>query len=154
MRIHFDSASDYFNFVFAREFRTRDKEDIFRGSSHSSLLERVGGVLTAPILWTGDKLWQNKPIFCVIVSVILIAAISFAIYPVATAAFFISIAPFLAKITPQIPRVAAFVLGEATVLGVGLRAIGRMSNEKLVKAWNQKKIFPVKFGTIDIWARA
>lgn len=159
MRIHFDSTADYFHFVFAREFRTSDAEaKLFDGSVHPSLsgrigvfLERVGGVLTAPILWTGDKLWQNKPIFCIVITAILIAAISYAIFPAATVAWLVSIAPFLAKIAPKIPQAAVFALGEATVLGVGLRALGRMSNIDLVKAWNNKEVFAVRFGSMDIY---
>lgn len=150
MRISFESTSDYFSFVFAREFRHKDAGGLYRPSP--SIIERLGSVIASPILGLSNKLLQNlnNPLLIIAATMVLIAAVSIAFYPATTIHIIGTVAPFLLKVTPAMTQFALYAVVQITTLGIGLRALGRMSNHALVDLWNQKKLVPIQIGAISI----
>lgn len=148
MRPTFETNRDYFQFVFAREFRY--KGDLSLYPEEPRLLQRLGGALSAPILGISNFLLQNlnNPLLIIAVTIVAIAAVSICFYPAATVAFIGFIAPPLLKITPAMIKFALFTVVELTILGLGIRAIGRMNQPKLVELWNQRQLVAIQIGAI------
>ena len=123
MRISFDAPTDYFKFVFAREYRNKDNGDLYQGSP--SIIERFGAIVSAPLLELGDAVLRNlnNPLLIIAATMGLIAAVSIGFYPETTIKIIGKAAPFLLMITPQMIQLSIYVIGQITILGIGLKAI-------------------------------
>lgn len=136
----FNSAGEYWRFVGAKEFclSANGKQFLYE----KNYLERIGDALVRPILGTSDGLLQNikRPLFIVAAAIVVIVILTLIFYPSKLTSLMVrSIEPWMIKFGLHI----AF---QVTILGLGIRAIGRMNNETVAKAWNTHKIIPIPIG--------
>jgi len=111
-------------------------------------LENIGGWLRAPVGIPTNKFLQEIKNPLVILSMVALAgsAITIAFYP---REFFHTvkvIVPFVEQVKPWMVKATLWIIGEATILGIGLRALGRERNPALVAAWKANQIIPLHLG--------
>lgn len=143
----FDSWKHYFNFVFAREFRYVSNDEKFNPSKHT-ILQKIGGLLCKPIVNLADYTFLNirNPLVILSWTIAAVAAASIIFYPVEFIDFMSKALPFAQKIEPWMLKLSLFTILESTILGVGLRTIGRINNSELWTAWRAKEIYAVVLG--------
>lgn len=143
MSISFGSSGEYFRFIGAKEFRTVNNGELF--SHDKNILEKIGEGLSKPVLGTSDMVMRNikKPLFVTAVAITVIVLLTLVFYPSTFAGMVGSV------VQPWIIKFGFYIALQTTVLGVGIRAIGRLRNEAITTAWNQKKIFALQIGMED-----
>lgn len=142
----FDSWSNFFEFGLAREFVSADVEEAIE--IPESRLEKFGHVLSFPLLHPVNYLMREikNPLVILSLTVALVALATLIFYPAQMMAAVYSVLPFLAKVQPWMAKLAAFCVVQTTILGMGLRALGRMCNTDLRKAWDNKEIVAIHIG--------
>lgn len=145
MRTEFSSCRNYFQFLFAKGFTLDNK--LFAYSQNC--LERAGSFLIAPTLGVADLTGQNirNPLVSTAALIVAIAIVTICFYPVHFINAVGYVCPILLKITPQMAKGVVFALSQTTIVGVCLRALGRMTNRSLCIQWNARKIVPLPIGT-------
>lgn len=143
MGISFGSTGEYFRFIGAKEFRAIDNGEIF--PYDKNILEKIGEGLSKPLLSSTDAVTRNirKPLFVTAVATAVIVMLTLVFYP-STFAGVVGRA-----IQPWIIKFGCYLALQTTVLGVGIRAIGRLRNETIIAAWNEKRIFALQIGMED-----
>lgn len=144
--IGFDSWRHYFNFVFAREFRNVDDNQIFAYSQ--TRMQKVGAILSKPIVSLTNYTLLNirSPIVILSLTIVAIAGVSIMFYPAELVDFLSKIIPISHKVEPWMAKMILFLTVQTTILGVGLRAIGRLNNDELWAAWKTRQIYAVVLG--------
>lgn len=125
----FPSWRSYFSFAVAREFTG--------GEHRPNLIERIGDVLSYPVFRPLNSLFQNitNPLVLTALVVAGIALTTLLFYPAQFIAAVQYVLPFIARIESWMLRFVLFAAIETAILGIGLRALGRMCNEPLKAAW-------------------
>ena len=146
----FNSFSHYFQFAFAKEFRMAETGEKFEYAK--TVLEHAGRVLTKPLLGLGDHSLMNltNPLMIVALTTASAVAVTIAFYPKQLMDAISKVVPPVRKIKAEHVKLGLFILVEATILGIGLRTFGRLSNSSLMAAWTQRTIMPILLGTVVI----
>lgn len=142
----FNSWSNFFQFALAREFVSADVEKPVEISVNR--LEKFGHAISRPFLHPMNFLLREikNPIVILSLTVSLVALATLIFYPAELMMAVYTVLPFLAKVQPWMVKLAFFGVVQTTILGVGLRALGRMCNAELRNAWHAKEIVPVHVG--------
>jgi hypothetical protein len=136
----FNSVGEYCRFVVAKEFclSTNGEQFLYE----KNYLERIGDGLIRPFLGSTDGVLRSikRPLFIVAAALVIIALLTLIFYPSKLTAVMVrSIEPWMIKLVLHITF-------QVTILGLGIRAIGRMNNETVAKAWNAHEIIPIPIG--------
>lgn len=134
----FDSYRQYAGFTFAREFFHRDTKQVYLYPKN--ILEKVGGALTFVVLKPADLLiLKIRSPLVVLSSVIVgIALTTILFYPTQSIAMAMYLFPPLVKTGPKLLRMGTFLLLQSTILGLGIRTLGRLSNPELMNMWDRR----------------
>jgi len=140
MGIAFSSTRDYFGFISCREFVSSDSGNSFSYSKNT--LEKIGEAMCKPIFGTADIGLRNirNPLVITAITITIIAAITLVFYPGTFAAL------STLAIQPWMVKFGFYLISQTTVLGVGLRGLGRLNNDAVAAAWNAKTIIPIPIG--------
>lgn len=147
----FDSFIEYWRFVWAREFHDVDPP-FAKTEYEKTILERVGDVMVRPLVGLGDHALRNirNPLMVLTITLTAIVAVTILFYPEELVKAVSKVVPFALRIKPWMFRAGVFALVQTTILGVGLRALGRLSPwGELWGLWDQlpRRIRPVSIGT-------
>ncbi len=142
----FSSWPNFFQFALAREFVPTDEEKPVVIAANR--LEKLGHAISRPLLNPVNFLLREikNPLVILSLTVALVALATLIFYPAEFMMAVYTILPFLAKVQPWMVKLAVFCGTEATILAVGLRALGRMCNTELRRAWHANEIVPVHIG--------
>jgi hypothetical protein len=146
MTITFKSVADYSKFIGAREFRHPDGKLI---ESNKNILEKVGGLLTKPVLGFSDIAFRNitNPLVITAITIMAIAVITIVFYPTTFIATIAIAIPKLLLLQPWMAKFAIYVLAECTILGLGIRGVGRLNNPTLIDAYTRGQLVPISVGS-------
>ena len=142
--IEFKNPLEYSRFLFAREFATNVEGSVAPLNYKKNGLEKWGGRLVAPLFGLANIVGQNiqNPTFIIASTVVALAAITLFFYPEK----FLALVPKALRIAPWVAKASFYVLLQITVLGIGLRALGRMRNPAVVEAHQQKNLLMIPIG--------
>lgn len=137
---YFSGFKEYANFALAREFIYADSsKGNFKHSPNT--LEKLGSFLVAPLFNPADKIMKNmnNPVVIVAVTTAGLFAATLAFYP-ATIVHIIDHVWVL--------HMASFALSQSAILGIGLRTLGRLSQDcALMQAWKRQELIPLPLGS-------
>lgn len=147
MRITFDTNREFFQFIGAKEFHTKQPKQEF--AYQKNVFEKLGGLLAAPVFGVADLAGRNirNPVVIVAATLAALAVITFAFYPVHVVAAVAFVLPQIFYIKSWMVYGAIHAIASMTLWGASIRALGRMSNQQLVQAWNAKNLVPVALGS-------
>ena len=136
---HFDSFKDYFRFLGAKEFVYTDTKATFE--YQQNLLEKTGRFLAYPIWHSGDFMIRNirNPLFVTAIVAAGIALTTLLFYPSVFTGVLWGVGAL---------KFPAYLITQSTILGVGLRTLGRLSNSQLMMSWDARQIEPLRVGSI------
>lgn len=138
---HFASFKSYCRFAMAREFVHKETGSPFIYAKKR--LEKIGDLLASPLIKPGDFVLKNirNPLFVTAAVIIGLALTTLLFYP--------AIIPSLVLFTFTV-KAGIFLLCQSTILGIGLRTLGRLGHPELMSAWDRQKLAPVPIGAILI----
>lgn len=139
----FDSITGYWKFVNAKEFTKKDEFDT-AFAYKKNLCERIGGILVYPILQPVDFSIANSrnPLMILTLTICALFATTVIFYPSVIAGMFI--------ISGTIIKAVFFTLTQTMILGIGLRALGRLNNSSLMNEWEKDHLNTQAIGTIRL----
>lgn len=122
--------------AFSIAYSFRDKE----GNSfiyEKNTLEKAGHFLRLGVGMATNTLFREirNPIMIIALTALALLGVSIAFYPATALNVIASVCPILLKTKPWMARFALYLLCQSTILGIGLRTLGRLNNDLLVKAW-------------------
>jgi membrane-bound ClpP family serine protease len=143
----FLSCEDYFRFSLAKSFQTANGE-LF--NYNKNRLDTVGSVVFKPLSIFVDHTLRNirNPLMITVLTIIAIAATTFAFYPTFVLTSIGKILPLALQLQPWVVKLAVFTAIEIQILGLGLRTLGRLSNPVLIQAWIKREISPLSIGAL------
>lgn len=153
MITHFDSFNEYLRFVGAKYFWDRQNDVIF--VAPKGYLERVGEVLTFPLIRPLDFALRNlqNPLFITALVIVGIVATSILFYPATFISVIGTVVPPLLLITPSVGKFTLYLLLQSTILGLFMRTWGRLNpSGGIMAAWNQRndlgerRLVPITIG--------
>ncbi|HEY4255411.1 MAG TPA: hypothetical protein VGM34_03585 [Chlamydiales bacterium] len=142
----FNTWREYFSFTLAREYMSRDTGELF--SFQPGYLERAGKVFSFVVLTPLDAFLRGirNPLVILSLTMISLFFVSIAFYPVQTWALASSAIPLIKGIKSSHIQAACYLVSQGLILGLGLRAVGRLSNQSLMDAYRAGSIVPVPIG--------
>lgn len=142
---HFNGFTDYLQFALAKEFIWNDGVSKTSFNFPKKKYEEIGNLLTKPILQPIDFSLRNgrNPLFIAAITVGAIFMTTLLFYP----AVFSGI--FTATVIASIKAIA-FTTTQLGIIGLGLRTLGRLDNQKLMKEWDQQNLLPQRIGALKI----
>lgn len=142
----FPSWSNYFSFSLAKDFV--EKESLSPLSIEKNFLENIGHFVSRPVLNPINFLLREikNPLVILFITILLIGASTLVFYPVHCMTMVITFLPFLGQIQPWMVKFFLFISLQTTILAIGVKALGRMFNKKLLDAWRSQKIIAVHIG--------
>lgn len=142
----FPSWSNYAHFILAREFAPQDPTQ--QVPIAQNRLEVLGHALSLPVAKPFNYLLREirNPLVILSLAVSLVALATLVFYPAELVLFATTLFPFLAHAKPWMFKAALYVGVQTTILGLGLRALGRVCNDALMHAWHTRQIVPVHVG--------
>ena len=146
---YFSSIRDCFRFVSCREFWHQTvSEGPF--SYEKSRAEKLGDLLIRPVFKNADSALKHirEPYMITALTLAALGTVTLVFYPEQCAEFLTDTIPIGAVVKPWMVKFGVYLGTEATILGIGMRTIGRLSNLDLMSAWREKRVFPVPIGTI------
>ncbi len=148
----FDSWKHYFSFAMAREYAApqRQGQEPITPPHQPNSVERVGHSLAAVVISPLDAVLRGirNPLVVVSTALVLIFLASIAFYPVQTWGLVTTVLPFVSKIQAHHIQAVCYGVSQVVILGLGVRTIGRLSNEALMRAYRAKEVVPVPIGAI------
>lgn len=140
---------EHLRFITAREFWKNPRENGFFNYKKNTI-ERVGDLFVFPLFGGSDYFLKNikEPYFITALTVVSIALTTLFFYPKKCAEFAVKIFPLFSSIEPWMVKFGTYVISQLTILGIGLRTLGRYSNQELNTAWKQKSIVSIPVGTV------
>lgn len=135
---NFDSLKDYFRFALAREFVHRENCQSF--SYKENFLEKIGGFTVKPLFHPSDYVLKNirNPLFISATVIVGLALTTLVFYP--------ALVPGLLTLTGAL-KFTGYLLTQSTIVGLGLRTLGRLHNDQLMTAWKHQLLLPINLGT-------
>jgi hypothetical protein len=82
----------------------------------------------------------TNPITLVALTALAALAVTIAFYPATVLGAVTTVVPIVASIQPWMLKMALYILIQTTVLGLGLRAYGRLQNPQLCQEWRNGTI--------------
>jgi len=148
----FTSWADYGHFSFAREYVTQAGEPY---AYDRNWLETIGHAMAWPVLQPANFIAREiqNPLVILALTVSAIALATIAFYPTQFFGALSTIAPFLSKFHPWMAKFALFLCIEITIAGIGLRTLGRVTNDDLMLAWTNREIRPLHIGAVAVQSR-
>lgn len=146
MQPTFSSLREYAQFAFAKDFRHGGENRVFR--YQKNVIEKVGQFLVTPITSPLDLTLRNIQRLLVINSLALAAMslVTIAFYPEHFIHVIERFAPFLLFKVSTL-KLISYIASQSIILGFGVRTFGRLCNNELMTAWNQRIITSVPLGT-------
>ncbi|MBA3815116.1 MAG: hypothetical protein H0X29_01065 [Parachlamydiaceae bacterium] len=121
---------------------TSDPEGFSGKNYNQNSLEKVGGMLNWCVTTLPKKAWHalhNPKVLTVAFTALALLTVQFTFYPTATYLATKAICIFIATHIPAYAvKISAYVFIQMNVLGFGLKALGRFSNEELMNNWYNK----------------
>jgi hypothetical protein len=144
--IGFASWTSYFHFVAATDFA--DARTGYSLQKEKNAFERIGEIVVKPIFLPLNFLVREikNPLVIVALTTSLIAIATLIFYPTQFMAVCYTALPFLAKVKPWMVKFALYLVAEGTITALGMRALGRLCNRELVRAWHAREIIPIHLG--------
>lgn len=139
-------VNNYLQFVFAREFR--ETNSLSKIAYRENWLQKLGEIIITP-LGKPTELAVRKithPVTVIALTALAALAVTIVFYPGV-------VAMALPMLEAWMVKAALYLLTEATILGWGIRAFGRIQNEELVAAWNNKQCMAIMPGSQEVWIR-
>lgn len=135
---NFDSLSHYFRFALAREFVHGENYQPYRYKKNA--LESIGGFIVRPLFQPGDYILKNirNPLFITATVIVGLALTTLIFYP--------AMVPGLLTITSAL-KFTGYLFTQSTIIGLGLRTLGRLQNNELMAAWKNQIPLPINLGT-------
>jgi hypothetical protein len=142
----FPSWKNYFSFAFASDFIATQESFVLHRQKNWG--EALGEIISKPVLGPINFLVREikNPLVILSITVSLVAAATLVFYPAQCIAAATTLFPFLVQMRPWMIKIAVFTCVESTILAVGLRALGRMCNKELHRAWLAHEIIPIHLG--------
>jgi hypothetical protein len=144
---HFTSFHDFGRFIWARQFVDTQTNSVIVSKNRC---ERLGDLLTAPLLTPIDIATRNMYDPKVIISAVMIslAAISIAYYPDKTIGVISKAIPKAVELAPSTLRFAMFCWMQISIIGLGLRTWGRLDpNSPLLQKWDANQVLSIPLGS-------
>jgi len=153
----FGSWRNYFRYILARKFIPFEKnqEDTFTNANkvleyqyQTNILEKIGQFISRPIIEPLSFVVKHiqNPLFIIALTITAIALVTIGFYP----NYFILVAakvfPLILKLQPWMIKLGLYCVLLITILGIGIRGLGRVCNEELLKKWHEKKIWVMDLG--------
>lgn len=139
--LHFNSFKHYLRFVFAKEFVYKETLEPFL-CKHNRWA-KIGDLLAKPTFQPGDFILKNihNPLFITATVIASLALTTIVFYP--------GVIPGLFTLANSL-KIVAYALTQSTILGVGIRTLGRLSNTELMNAWDKQLLIPVALGSVIV----
>jgi hypothetical protein len=152
----FHSFSEYWQFVCAREFRDVNNHE--RVIYAKTRLERLGDFMVYPIMRLTDHTMRNirNPLMILSITLTAIIAVTILFYPDELIRAATKAIPIAHRLEPWMVKAALFTELQVTILGIGIRAFGRLDpSGALWNLWDHgpRIIRPIAVGT-DVIHRA
>jgi len=143
----FQSWKEYFSFVLAREYISAKTGEVFIFKREK--LEKLGSSLSSLGMKPLDFFLKEirNPLMLVTTTASALFITSILYYPSQTGSIVTTILPFLKEIEPYHVRAFAYGMCQSIILGLGMRAYGRLENHTLMEAFKKKEIIPISIGT-------
>lgn len=153
----FHSFNEYWRFVWAREFcdaATHERVDYAK-----TRLEKLGDFMVYPIMRGTDHALRNirNPLMILSVTLTALVAVTILFYPEEFMGTIARTIPFALNLKPWMIQAALFTTIQTTILGVAVRALGRLDpSGPLWARWNlePREIRPIAVGTQIVRAGA
>lgn len=144
----FGSWREFVAFGVAREYQRVDTNQPFESSP--GRIELTGKALSVAVIKPLDVLLQGirNPLVILSLTMVSLFFVSIAFYPAQTWAILSTALPMVKQITASHIQAACYALSQATILGLGLQAFGRFSNQSLMAAHRAGEIRPVPIGAV------
>jgi len=125
-------------FAVAKDFRERETHIAY--SYEKNRLEKLGSLLRGGVDYVLDFTLKEikNPVMVVALTALAALSTTFVFYP--------HYLPFVNMVKPWMIRAAMYGSLEATILGIGLRNLGRLNNDLLREKWNRGELEPVYIG--------
>lgn len=127
----------------ARMAFTSDPQKLSGKIYKPHLLEKIGEKLSWCVTQMPKKIWSamhNPKVITVALTILAMTTVQFAFYPKITYIAIRTICVFIAtRIPAHIAKLSVYVITQMNVLGFGIRALGRFSNEELMNNWYTKE---------------
>jgi len=141
----FSSWKNYFDYTLARKFVDADGNRI---AHEANSLEKFGQMISRPVMEPISFLAKNikNPLLILAVAVVAIAIVTIAFYPAHFILLLSNTIPFVFKIEPWMVKFATYIAVVTTISGLGVRALGRVCNQDLLRKWQNNEVHPVYLG--------
>lgn len=143
---HVDTGSKGFvnhvSFALAKEYRLVEAQNTHVYAQ--SRLEQIGACLIKPLEKVVDWAFKDltNPATVIALTTAASVAVAAAYYPEEL----LSVFPAMRHITPENIRLLGFCCTEVSILGAGLRALGRFSNKELYASWLDGRVKVIHVG--------
>lgn len=130
----------------AKSFRIAETGEEFSYEKNS--IEKVGHALRYAIGNIVDITLREirNPITIVSLTAIAMVAVTIAYYPATVIGIIAKVFPLALKIEPWRLKFALYLSIQMTILGVGIRALGRFANPSFIEKWKTGDLEPVYIG--------
>jgi hypothetical protein len=146
---YINSVKDYLRLATAREFW---QSNLAQGpfAYEKNAIEKMGDILVWPLFKNSDRFLRRirEPYMIMAMTVSAIGISTLLFYPEESIKTLNSIIPISAVLEPKVVKFIMFLASEATIFGFGARTYGRLSNNSLMTAWNNKNIVAVPVGAV------
>jgi hypothetical protein len=111
-------------------------------------LERLGDALRKPQALFADTAIRQiqRPATIALLTLLAVVVITIGFYPDKIRDLISALIPWAAEIRPWMLKLVLYLGVQVTILGLGLRALGRFRNQHLMHAWQTHRIDPVFVG--------
>ena len=132
-------------FVFAQGFLENGRPYDYKQNK----VERVGHGLRSIVGKVLDVTLREikKPVTVVALTLLAALGVTLVFYPSTV----FTVLPFLTLIKPWMVKAGIFAIVQTTILGIGIRACGRLSNDFLREKWNDGKLTPLYIGSKKVY---
>ena len=134
------------SFVFAKEFRKKSTGEIHQYPQNR--LESVGNNLRWMLGRSTDLLLREikNPITIIALTSLALFSVTIAFYPSSALLLAAKLLPPLSHLKPWMLKLTLYIATQSTILGVGLRSLGRFNNEALFRSWKRSELEAVFIG--------
>lgn len=144
----FSSIGNYIKFCLARSYVTKESRAPFHYPNDPFYMERIGDILSRslsePLHYAVANLYN--PVFITGFTFSAMGVATLIYYPKQVNAFLEKFIPQAKHINPHTAKFALFAFFQFTILGIGIRALGRLNNLELRNAWRANQIEALQIG--------
>ena len=146
-RIYHSPSPGLLRLICAKDFYDPTTQQIFKRSKNG--LEKTGDFLQWGVNSSLDFLMRkyNNPLVIIALTALLMLVVTIAFYPLVAWGMMVTVAPCASSITPGMLLFATYLTLQLTITGVGIRALGRLSDKQFMKRYNNGELIPLYIGT-------